>query len=173
MNESFGGFGNFLFDGAQAASLRAEFDLLITDTDLSRCDRVARVIVDYKAIPGIYFWVMRLADEEYKIYIGKTNSMSYRTQNYVGEFQPHSPNDFKMRIFRGFMAEIAPLAALDLYFCKHDVSNITQAENLAVAKYNPLLNRRLRPSIEARLALRDAFSSYYRSSFEQALREST
>lgn len=59
-------------------------------------------------MPGIYFWVMRQGERVFRIYIGKTNSMSYRMQNYVGEFQPHSPNDYKLRIFRVFLAESTP-----------------------------------------------------------------
>ena len=43
---------------------------------------------------------MRYRGAEYKIYIGKTKSFSYRILNYIGDFQAHSPNDYKLRIFK-------------------------------------------------------------------------
>lgn len=163
------GFSRFELSAAQATSLRADFALLMKETDLSRCGRVDRIIAEYKQVPGIYFWVMRQGNKLFRIYIGKTNSMSYRMQNYVGEFQPHSPNDFKLRIFRKFLAESVPDGTLDLYFSQKSLSDLTQAENLAVAAYDPLLNRRQRPTADARALLREAFSGYYRSAFEQLL----
>lgn len=162
-------FSQFELSASQAASLRADFSLLVPETDLSRCSRVDRIIAEYKRVPGIYFWIMRQGERLFSIYIGKTNSMAYRMQNYVGEFQPHSPNDYKLRIFRAFLAESTPDATLDLYFSSKDFSEITQAENIAVTAYDPLLNRRQRPSAQARADLRDAFSLYYRSAFEQLL----
>ena len=163
-------FSQFELSASQAVSLRADFTLLMSETDLSRCSRVNRIIAEYKQVPGIYFWVMRQGERLFRIYIGKTNSMAYRMQNYVGEFQPHSPNDYKLRIFRSFLAESTPDATLDLYFSPQALSNITQAENVAVAAYDPLLNRRQRASAEARAVVRDVFALYYRSAFEQLLR---
>ena len=163
------GFNQFELNSEHAASLQTDFSLLISDSDLSRCSRVDRVIADYKQVSGIYFWIMRHGNRMFRIYIGKTNSMSYRMQNYISEFQPHSPNDYKLRIFRKFISEVAPSACLDLYFSGKSLAELTQAENLAVAAYDPLLNRRQRPSAEARTVLRDAFSLYYRSAFEHQL----
>ena len=163
------GFSHFELNPAQVESLHTDFTLLIRDTDLTRCDRVGRIIAEYKQVPGIYFWVMRQGERLFRIYIGKTNSMSYRMQNYVGEFQPHSPNDFKMRIFRAFLEESVPDGTLDLYFSPKSLSDLTPAENLAVVAYDPLLNRRQRPTADARAVLREAFSGYYRSAFEQLL----
>lgn len=163
------GLSKFEISRAQADSLRNDFTLLMPETDLSRCSRVDRIIAEYKQVPGIYFWVMRRGERQYRIYIGRTNSMSYRMQNYVSEFQPHSPNDYKLRIFRTFLTESVPDAMLDLYFSPQNLAELTQAENLAVATYDPLLNRRQQPSAETRAILRDAFSVYYRSAFERLL----
>jgi len=126
----------------------------------------------YKQVPGIYFWVMRYGNEDdlFRIYIGKTNSLSYRVQNYLSEFQPHSPNDFKLRIFQTFISEVAPTAALDLLFSRRSADQLTQSENEAIAFYDrPLLNRRQSASASARGALQDAFAQYYRSAFEGVL----
>lgn len=163
------GFNQFELDGAQADTLRSDFTLLLAETNLSRCSKVDRIIAEYKQVPAIYFWVMRHGSQLFRIYIGKTNSMSYRVQNYVSEFQPHSPNDYKLRIFRAFLSEVAPGTTLDLYFSPKNLADLTQAENLAVTAFDPLLNRRQRPSVEARAVLRDAFSVYYRSAFERLL----
>lgn len=163
------GFSEFEFSNAHAASLRSEFTLLLSETDLSRCGRVDHVIADYKQSSGIYFWVMRHAERSFRIYIGKTKSMSHRMQNYVSEFQPHSPNDYKLRIFRRFISDAAPDATLDLYFSARPSHDLTEAENLAITTYDPLLNRRLRPSDKARQNLQSAFSAYYCSAFGQLL----
>ncbi len=162
-------FSLFEFSTAQIASLQTDFSLLISETDLSRCNSVDRIIADYKQVSGVYFWVMCHGEKVFRIYIGKTKSMSYRMQNYIGEFQPHSPNDYKLRIFHAFLAESIPGATLDLYFSPKNLNDLTKAENLALVTYDPLLNRRQRPSVNARAALRDAFSGYYRSAFEKLL----
>jgi hypothetical protein len=162
-------FSFFEFSASQDVSLRTDFILLMADTTLYRCNRVDQIIADYKKVPGIYFWVMRHGGRRFRIYIGKTNSMSNRIQNYVVDFQPHSPNDYKLRIFQEFLAGNVPGATLDLYFSPKSLTELTQAENHAVSTYEPLLNQRRRPSADARAALRDAFSRYYRSTFEQLL----
>jgi hypothetical protein len=164
------GFNQFELSSEQAASLITDFSLLIPESELYRCGRVDRVIADYKQVPGIHFWVMRHEERLFRIYIGKTISMSYRMQNYVSEFQPHSPNDYKLRIFRAYISDVAPSAKLDLHFSSKDLADLTKAENIAVAAYDPLLNRRQRPSAEARSVLREAFSVYYRSAFERILK---
>jgi hypothetical protein len=87
--------------------------------------------------------------------------------NYVSEFQAHSTNDFKMRAFAAFLAELAPNAALDLYFSATE--SYKEAEQHAIRKYDPLLNKLPPPSAEAREALKSAFEFYYRSSFELRL----
>jgi hypothetical protein len=171
MQDSARDFSRFEFSPAQSATLRTDFSLLMAETDLSRCNRVDHIIAEYKQVSGIYFWVMRHRERLFRIYIGKTNSMSYRMQNYIAEFQPHSPNDYKLRIFRAFLMECVPNATLDLYFSPQSLDHLTQAENRAIEIYNPLLNQRQRPSVNARNALRDAFSGYYRSAFEQLLQK--
>jgi len=162
------GFAQFKMGEAHIASLRRDFELLVPQVDLSRPAQVERIVTHYKKKPGIYFWVMRygVADDLYSIYIGKTNSLSYRVQNYVSEFQPHSPNDFKLRIFQAFLSEVAPTAALDLLFSPKPADQLTQSENEAINAYNkPLLNRRQAATAEARLGLQSAFAQFYRSAF--------
>ena len=112
---------------------------------------------------------MQQKSQLFSVYVGKTNSVSFRLRNYVSDFQPHSPNDYKLRVFRLFLHEVAPEATLDLYFSQTDLADLTQAENLAVESFDPLLNRRQRPSAGARAVLSDAFSLYYRSAFERLL----
>lgn len=170
MNDLITGFDRFQFDESQYTAMCAEFSPLIIGTDLSRCERIEQIISGHKKVAAIYFWTMRLNDKEFKIYIGKTNSISLRAQNYTGEFQPHSPNDFKLRIFRSFISEVAPTATLNFYVSKITAHDLTNAEKLAIAKYNPFLNKRQHPSPEAKALLRDAFSLFYRSSFEGVLR---
>lgn len=159
----------FRFMPDQAASMRSEFTLVLSGTDLSKSGALADVIATHKKVPGIYFWVLRHQGAEFRIYVGKTNSLSYRLVNYVSEFQPHSPNDYKLRIFTAFTAEFAPDGAYDLYFKKTDLAGLTQAENAAIAAYRPLLNQLPSASPEAKARLKEAFGDYYRSSFQRCL----
>jgi len=151
--------------------LRKDFELLLSEVDLSRPEKVERIITDYKQVPGIYFWVMRYGNEGdlFPIYVGKTNSLSYRVQNYVSEFQPHSPNDFKLRVFHAFLSDEMPTAVLDLRFSRQPVDQLAQSEKEAIDSYAPLLNRKRQASASTRLALQNAFAQYYRSAFEGLL----
>ena len=163
-------FEPFELSSQQESELCSNFELILPDTDLTKCDLVTEIIANYKKISGIYFWVMRSGNRQFRIYIGKTNSMSYRMQNYVSEFQPHSPNDYKMKIFYSYIAELEPKPCLDLYFSPIELQSITQSENDAIGLYSPFLNKRQKASKEARDIVKDAFSFYYQSGFEQLLK---
>lgn len=169
MNDLIHGLENFRLHEAQADSLRYDFSLLIADSHLSRCERTTEIITNLKDQAAIYFWIMRLEEKEFKIYIGRTKCISSRIKNYISEFQPHSPNDYKLQIFHSFIAEVAPHAVLDLYFSERNKEDLKDAEKWAISEYDPLLNRRTTPSTDERLALRDAFSSFYRLKFERLL----
>ena len=162
------GFAQFKMSEAHISSLRRDFELLVPQVDLSRPTQVDRIVTHYKKKPGIYFWVMRYgdADDLYSIYIGKTNSLSYRVKNYVSAFQPHAPNDFKLRIFQTFLSEVVPTAALDLLFSHKSADQLTRSEKEAIDAYNkPLLNRRQVATADARVGLQNAFTQFYRSGF--------
>jgi hypothetical protein len=132
MNDLLRGFERFLLAGAQAQAMRASFKAVLTGTDLAKCEQVDDVIATYKEVSGLYFWVMRHGAAEYKIDIGKTSSFSYRVLNYVSDFQAHSPNDYKLRIFHAFVSELLPDATLDLYFAPTDPESLASAENAAI-----------------------------------------
>ena len=170
MTDPLSALDRFQLIATEADSLRAEFVHLVESNDLSRTERVSQIISDYKKVAGVYFWTMRLDGREFKIYIGKTNSLGYRAYNYTAPFQPHSPNDFKIQVFRAFISELAPSAQLNLYLARTDLADLTAAEKTAIAKYGPLLNMPRSPSPEAKAALQAAFSAFYRSSFEGVLR---
>lgn len=162
-------FSPFEMSEAQVVLLNLQFRLLIQRTDLNSCDAIGEVVASHKNVSGVYFWVMRHGDALYRIYIGKTKSLSARIENYIGQFQPHSPNDFKVRVFCDFMVDTLPGATLLLYFAAVPAQDLTKAENAAVRQYDPLLNRRMTASPKARAALREAFTQYYRSAFCRAL----
>ena len=160
-------FDQFLLSKSDAEAMRSEFTPVLTDATFTRDEPLRRLLATHKKVSGIYFWIARHHSSEYKIYIGQTNSLANRLVNYVSEFQAHSTNDFKMRVFAAFLAELAPDAALDLYFSA--TSNYKAAEKPAIHKYDPLLNKLPSPSAEAKERLRHAFEFYYRSSFELRL----
>lgn len=170
MTDTLAMFERFRISAAEVLTLRAEFEHLVENNDLSRTQRVRQIISEYKKVPGIYFWTIRLEDRELKIYIGKTNSLGYRAYNYTAPFQPHSPNDFKIQVFRNFIFELAPSAQFNLYFARTEVADLNPAEKAAISKYKPLLNMPRSPTSEAKEALQTAFADFYRSSFEGLLR---
>jgi hypothetical protein len=169
-NEILPGLKLFEFSSAEAEALHSEFEPILVGTDFSRSQRVSAVLSIYKGAQGIYFWVMRWQTFEYKIYLGKTRSLADRLLNYLSEFQPHSPNDYKLRTFQAFAVTQMPDAGFDLYFAKKDPSHLTEAENEAIGAYKPFLNQLALPTAEVKAQLKQAFTSYYQSTFEQRLR---
>ena len=162
-------FDRFLLTKDDADTMRSEFSPVLTSATLTRDEPLRRLLETHKKVSGIYLWVLRHEAKEYKIYIGKTNSLANRLVNYVSEFQPHSTNDYKLRVFSAFLAELAPEAALDLYFSVTGVGNLEEAEKNAIRRYDPLLNQLPPPSAEAKERLKGAFEFYYRSAFELRL----
>ena len=149
--------------------MRSEFTPVLTNATLAKDEPLRRLLETHKNVSGIYFWVLRHEAKEYKLYIGKTKSLAKRLVDYVSKFQPHSPNDYKLRIFAAFLAELAPQAVLDLYFAVKDVGSLKKAEKDAIRKYDPLLNQLPPPNAEAKEKLKNAFEFYYRSAFERRL----
>jgi len=163
MNELVRDFKQFRLEGDQATKMHAEYELVRRDIDLTKCPRVPDG-------SGIYFWLMTLDSVEYKVYIGRTKSLSRRVKEYANEFQPHSPNDYKLRFFQEFMKDAAPGATLDLYSSKEMPKGLDNEETVAVNEYDPLINVLPKPTSQAKNALMHAYSIYYRSLFEQSLR---
>ncbi|SRR6266498_4905791 len=170
MNESLPGLQLFQFSSAEAESLRAEYQLVLKGTDFTYSQQLKEVLSKYKGAQGIYFWVMTHESLAYKIYVGKTKSLADRVLNYISEFQPHSPNDYKLRIFQTFIVTLMPSATLDLYFASQDPPNLTHAENQAISKFGPFLNQLAAPTAEAKNELKKAFTLYYQATFERKLR---
>lgn len=158
-------FNRFLLTEADANAVRCEFTQVLTcNSTLPKDDAVLQLLNTHNGVAGIYFWVLRQEKVEYKLYLGKTNSLAKRLLNYLSEFQAHSPNDYKLRIFGAYLAELAPAAVLDLYFATKDSGSLSEAERTAIGRYKPLLINHLpRPNINAKKQLREAFEAYYRS----------
>nr|CAS03002.1 putative integron gene cassette protein [uncultured bacterium] len=160
----------FRLQGVEQKEIRSNLFFVLESADLTRCPKVTDLIARHKKVAGIYFWTALVNGEEYKVYAGQTNSLSYRITNYTAPFQPHSPNDFKLLIFSAFMKEIAPESTLRLYSREVAAMDLKVEEKAFIAKHQPLLNVSRKPTAEARNKLRDAFSQFYRASFEGVLR---
>ena len=162
-------FDRFLFAKGEVDAMRNVFTPVLTNATLTRDEPLRRLLETHNKVSGIYFWILRHETKEYKIYIGQTNSLANRLVNYVSEFQAHSTNDYKLRVFSAFLGELAPKAALDLYFSATDVGSLNGAEKDAIRRYDPLLNQLPPPSADAKERLKNAFEFYYRSAFESRL----
>jgi hypothetical protein len=110
-----------------------------------------------------------IASATYKIYIGKTSSLKRRMNDYAKEFQPHSANDFKLRIFQQAIFDHAPDAVFQLRFRPVGLADCTRLESEAVREFLPLLSERSSPSAETKEAIRNAFEAFYRRGFEERL----
>lgn len=167
------GLFKYKLDEAQLASLRRQFDLLATGGSVP----ANAVRKDHRTLQGCFRHLLRVlrsneADELFSIYIGKTRSLANRAQNYLSGFQPHSPNDFKLRIFQAvYVSEAAPGAALDLLFSRRNVEQLTASENDAIRLFNPILNKLQPATPDAKLNLQNVFAEYYRSAFERSLQD--
>ena len=87
--------------------LEQEFQLVLEDANFitGKKEDIRRAIPGTYNIPGLYFWVMSVRGKRYRIYIGKTKSLVRRVEDYVKEFQAHSPNDYKIHIFQQTILE--------------------------------------------------------------------
>jgi hypothetical protein len=132
-------------------------------------EAVQRLLRSHNKVPAVYFWLINHNGAEYKLYVGQTNSLSTRLLNYVSEFQAHSPNDYKLKIFVLFLQDLAPDASLDLYYRETPLDQLTSAEVAAIDKYDPILNKLPPPSPEAKARIREAFTYYYSSTFGRRL----
>lgn len=151
--------------------LESRFQLALEDANF-----IARSKEDIRqAIPGtyntsgVYFWVMSVGELRYRIYIGKTKSLVRRVADYLKEFQAHSPNDYKIRIFQQTILKLEPTTRFSLYFMQSPLGSYTNLENDLIREYDPLLNRRAEVSQAAKDSFRIAFETFYRAGFETAL----
>ena len=116
------------------------FALVAKRTALRRNEEIERALRDHK-VPGVYLWLLKSKTAYYSIYVGQTVSLSGRLRTYLGNFQAHSPNDFKLQVFFAYANEILPSATFELYFFKTDRSNLHSEERKAIDKFGPLPNK--------------------------------
>lgn len=161
------GLDRYQLTSEEAATFHTEFKLVMSNVNLETLKLNNPALAALSNVPGVYFWMMRLGSNTYKIYAGKTNSLPRRLRDYRNEFQEHAPNDYKLRFFQTFMLEHHSAAELDLYFIVAD--GHTQKENEIVRKYCPLINEKSRVSEPDRKILKDAFEEYYTSIFKGKL----
>lgn len=157
------------FNTEHHSRLEDKYNLLIDASGSWQSDNAKRIARKSLRISGIYLWTLRINETLHRIYAGKTNSIGNRIQNYSGKFQPHSPNDYKLQIFRSVADELFPASKFALYFRSCKTELLTEMEREEIKFFKPLLNRRLRPSVEARENLHQAFIAYYKSGFIDAL----
>jgi hypothetical protein len=140
------------------------FRLLTSNVNLEAIDFNLPAIAAFKKQKAVYFWRMRYNGEEYKIYVGKTNSLPRRLKEYGNKFQPGVPNDFKLRHFQSWSRSRFPGSALDLYAALADQNQAVETE--VWQKTTPFINERAGvPSHK----LKNSHFEYYKSIFEEKL----
>lgn len=137
---------------------------LLTKPSLSEIIQKSLNVVPNKQI-GIYFWVMSINANEYKIYIGKTKSLERRLSDYIINFQIHSPNDYKLRFFQEFVLKNTHEAKFHLYFQLCHLTDYTAIETTSVKYYKPLINQRAIVSNDSKKKMKRAFREYYNAVF--------
>jgi hypothetical protein len=123
-------------------------------------------MMNVTADAGVYFWLLDLDSNCYKIYIGKTTSLKRRLGDYSNPFQIHSPNDYKMKFFQEFILNKYENAQFRLLFKRASKESITALETKEINAFNPLINQRKKPSKEVQLKIFDSFRAYYNESFQ-------
>lgn len=110
------GLSRYKITAVEAELIGSQFILVEADVHL-QLKGVATVSDRYAGHgEGLYFFVLKLNNECFKIYLGRTNALSRRMREYTSGFQPHSPNDFKLQAFQWYLAKSLPDAKLDLLF---------------------------------------------------------
>ena len=125
-----------------------------------------KTIGDVTADAGVYFWLLALDSNRYKIYIGKTTSLKRRLGDYSNPFQIHSPNDYKMKFFQEFILNKYKNAQFQLLFKRSAKESITALETKEINAFNPLINQRKKTSKEIQLKIFNSFQAYYNESFQ-------
>lgn len=104
---------------------------------------------------------MRYNNEEFKVYVGKSNSLPRRLREYSNKFQPGVRNGYKLRHFQFWLREKLPGSVLDLYAVLKDDNLAVETE--VCQRTEPLINERV--SVSSRY-LQDCHFEYYKSIFE-------
>ncbi|ENJ1793123.1 hypothetical protein AB0557_004337 [Vibrio parahaemolyticus] len=166
-------FDKFKFTDEMVVSLNANFKLVAKNVnlmDVTKSDIELEIChslqYDHCNVTGVYFWVMEIESQQYRIYVGKTKSLSRRLSDYFNNFQIHSPNDYKLKFFQDYVLDLHHRAKFELYFMPCDISEYTQNETKMVNKFTPLINERARVSQDTKDKMKQAFQEYYVSVFE-------
>ena len=169
----------FRLSEGDASRLDRDFRLALSECDLHGAEKLRGRLTSFRGAPGVYFWILRAWGDRYKLYVGQTTSLSYRLSNYSSPFQPNATNDFKLRISYGFFIESIPGAMFDLYFAPVDLAGkdrldarneLRRVEASTIESFSPvLLNQRGTVPVNAKRALEDAYTAYYRASLASIL----
>ncbi len=144
-------------------NLESKYSLVLKSVNLNLIDKTS--LTKIPSIFGVYFWVMSYKGSKYKIYIGKTNSLKRRLNDYSINFQIHSPNDFKLRFFQDFINSHFNDSTLDLYFMECSKNDYTERETDAINTFKPVINERAHVSDEMKNKMKQAFEEYYKEIF--------
>jgi hypothetical protein len=169
----------FRLSRRESERLDRDFQLALSECDLHGAEKLRGRLTSFRGEPGVYFWILRAWGDRFKLYVGQTTSLSYRLSNYSSPFQPNATNDFKLRISYAFFLESIEGATFDLHFAPVDIANrsrvdarseLRRVEASTIETFSPvLLNQRGAVPPEAKRALEEAYTSFYRASLKSIL----
>ncbi len=151
---------DFVLTATDNTALASGFTRLAQNVDLCAVESLLPLL---PADSGCYLWLLCHECRQYKVYLGRAGSIRKRVKDYGLDFQLHSPNDFKLRLFYSFMTEWWPGSTLDLYFAAHPAAHLRDRERDLIRQFRPLINNLPAPSDDERTIVQDAFRAYYRS----------
>ena len=166
---TFSGLERYRMTAEEKAVFLSEFQLIVSNVDLANIQLDDPAITTLSKIKGVYFCTVRVADSDYKVYAGRTESLPRRLADYKRGFQEHSPNDFKLRFFQPFFLARFPSAEFDLFF--HASHDFKTKETEVIRSFKPLINERQVAKPETRSAVKQAYEKYYVQIFDGKLRE--
>ncbi len=158
----------YKFSNDELKILKRQYPSIRKNVDLSAIDK--NILEKITDACGVYFWLMNYENQQYKIYIGKTNSLRRRLNDYKVNFQIHSPNDFKLRFFQEFTNKHLQNSSLDLHFMECSIANYTKEETNAINLFRPMINARSKTNDETQLKIQQAFKEYYEEIFFNKLK---
>lgn len=153
-----------LLTSARRDRLLLEYPLIRDQAHFAEPHWAEQLRASAKHLSGIYIWTVRPGDSDadrHVAYVGRTRSLARRLAEYLAEFQPHSVNDHKLRVFQEHILDKFPQARFALHFKSVPDPDLAVEESVAIRLFEPLLNQKLSPPSAAREAFREAFMNYY------------
>lgn len=141
--------------------------------------------------PGLYFWIFVFEGIDYKLYVGSAGErksagknkkgISGRLYEYLSNFQPSLPNDYKIQFFNEYISKFVKEPSYKIYFSlfedhfqreKFDRSKLISWEDEVRKSINPIFSNKNFFSSENNKEIMKGYFGEYTHYFNEKLTKS-